>query len=169
MTILQKPNLKNLVIWFVVVVAVQSLCRVWLAETLWTAAHQAPLPLTISGRCPPSQQCYLIISFSVAPFSFPRIRVFSSESALRIRWPKYWIFSFSMGPSSEYSGLISFRIDWKTLKSLLQHHNSKHQFFSNQLSLWSNSHTHTWLLEKPELWLCGPFLAKWCLCFLIAV
>ena len=104
---------------------------------------------TISGRCPLSQQCYLIISFSVAPFSFPRIRVFSSESALHIRWPKCWIFNFSMGPSSEYSGLISFRIDWKTLKSLLQHHNSKHQFFSNQLSLWSNSHTHTRLLEKP--------------------
>ena len=80
----------------------------------------------------------------------------------------------SVLPSSEYSGLISFRIDGfdllavqGTLKSLLQHHNLKHQFFGNQLSLWSDSHTHTWLLEKPYLWLYGPLLAKWRFCFLI--
>ena len=76
--------------------------------------------------------------------------------------------------SNEYSGLISFRIDWFdllavrwTLKSLLQHHSSKHQFSGTQLSLWSNSHIHTWLLEKSQLWLDGPLLAKESLCFLI--
>ena len=82
------------------------------------------------------------------------IRVFSNESVLRTRWPKYWSFSFSISPSNEYSGLLSFTIDWfdllaiqGTLKSL-QQHSSKHQFFSIQLSLESNSHLHTWLLEK---------------------
>ena len=76
-------------------------------------------------------------------------------SALCIRWLKYWSFSFSISPSNEYSGLISFRIDWfdllaiqETLKSLLQHHNLKVSFFSTQPSLWSNSHIRTWLLEK---------------------
>ena len=77
-------------------------------------------------------------------------------SALCIRWPKYWSFSFNIGPSSEYSGLISFRIDWfdhltvqGILKSLLQHHCQKHESLSAQPSLWSNSHIHTWILEKP--------------------
>ena len=89
---------------------------------------------------------------------FPSIRVFSNDSVLRIRWPKDWSFSFSISPSNEYSGLI-FRMDWldllaveETLKSLLQHHfefSQKHQFFGFQFSLWSNSHIHTWLLEKP--------------------
>ena len=76
------------------------------------------------------------------PSIFSSIRLFSSESILHIRWPKYWSFSFSINPSNEYSGLISFRMDWLdllavqgTLKSLLQHHSSKHQFFSTQLSL----------------------------------
>ena len=94
------------------------------------------------------------------PWVFPRIRVFSNESVLHIRWPKYWRFIFSISPSNEYSGLISFRMDWLdllavqgTLKSLLlkvfmQNTIQKHQFFSAQLSLESNSHTHTWLLEK---------------------
>ena len=88
--------------------------------------------------------CHLLL---LLPSIFPRIRVFSSESALHIRWPKYWIFSFSISPSNEYSGLISFRIDWyyflavqETLKSLLQHHNLKASipwhsaFFMVQLS-----------------------------------
>ena len=97
--------------------------------------------------------CYPLL---LLPSVFLSIRVFSNELALRIRWPKYWSFSFSISPSNEYSGLISFRMDWLdllavqgTLKSLLQHHSSKHQFFGTQLSLWSNSHIHTWLLEKP--------------------
>ena len=94
------------------------------------------------------------------------------ELAFTIRCPKYWSFSFSICPSHEYSGLISFRIDrfdllaiQKTLKSLLQHHTLKASFLWP--SLWSISHTHTWLLEKPQLWLYGPLLAKWYLCFLI--
>ena len=88
--------------------------------------------------------------------NFPSIRVFSNESVLHIRWPKYWSFSFSISPSNEYSGLISFRIGWfdlpavqGTLKSLLQHHSSKASVFGAQFSLWSNSHIHIWLLEKP--------------------
>ena len=83
----------------------------------------------------------------ILPSVFPSIRVFSNELALQIRWPKYWSFSFSISPSNEYSGLISFRMDWLdllavqgTLKSLLQHYSSKHQFFGAQPSLWSNSH-----------------------------
>ena len=80
---------------------------------------------------------------------FPSIMVFSYESVLRIRWPKYWSFSFSVCPSNEYPGLISFRMDWLallavqgTLKSLLQHHSSKTSVLGAQLSLQSNSHIH---------------------------
>ena len=83
------------------------------------------------------------------PSIFPSIRVFSNESALCIRWPKYWSFSFNISPSNEHPGLISFKIDWLDLlavqgilKSLLQHPNSKHQFFSTQLSSQSNSHPY---------------------------
>ena len=86
----------------------------------------------------------------------PSIRVFSNESTLRMRWPEYWNFSFSIIPSKEIPGLISFRIDWLdllavqgTLKSLLQHHSSKASILRAQLSSQSNSHIHTWLLEKP--------------------
>ena len=106
------------------------------------------------------------------PSVFPNIRNFSNESALLIRWPKYWSFSFSIGPSSEYWWLFSFRIDWfdllalqETLKSLPQHTVWKHQFFCAQPSLWSSSHICTWLLEKPYLWRYGLLLTKWCLCF----
>ncbi|CAM9911283.1 unnamed protein product [Rangifer tarandus platyrhynchus] len=79
----------------------------------------------------------------------PSIRVFSNESALRMRWPKYWSFSFSISPSNEHPGLISFRMDWldlavqETLKSLLQTTVQKHQFFGTQLSSQFNSHIHT--------------------------
>ena len=86
----------------------------------------------------------------------PSIRVFSNESTLCIRWPKYWSCSFSISPSKEIPGLISFRMDWLdvlavegTLKRLLQHHSSKHQSFGAQLSSQSNSIIHTWPLEKP--------------------
>ena len=84
--------------------------------------------------------------------SFIQIRVFSSESALRIRWPKCFSFSFSISPSNEYSGLISFRIDWFDLAISRVFSSTtvrKCQFFGVQPSLWSNSHIHTWLLEKP--------------------
>ena len=84
------------------------------------------------------------------PSIFPSITVFSTVSALHFRWPKHWNFSFSISPSNEYSGLISFKIDWfdhltaqEILKSLPQYHIQKYQFFGAQLSLWSNSHIHT--------------------------
>ena len=93
---------------------------------------------------------YLILRHPLLlPSIFPSIRVFSNESALHMRWPKYWSFSFNINPSSEHSGLISLRMDWLdllavqgTLKSLLQHHSSKASVFCTQLSLWSNSHIY---------------------------
>ena len=116
-------------------------------------------PRVCSDLCPLSQWCYLTISscrpLLFLPSVFPSIRVFSSESALRIRWPKYWSFNFDVSPSNEYSGLISFRIEWfdllavqGTLKSLLPTIVWKHRFFITQPSLWPNSHVRTWLLEK---------------------
>ena len=135
-----------------VVVVVQSLSHVWLFVTPWTAAHQAPLSFTIS-------QSFLKLMFVelmmlsnhlilCCPFFLlPSIRGFSNESALHIMWPEYWSFSFSISSSNEYSGLISFRIDWfdllaaqRTLQSVLQHHNLKASilwcsvFFMIQLS-----------------------------------
>ena len=104
------------------------------------------------------QPSHPLLTLLLLPSTFPSIRVFSSEWVSHIRWPKYWSFSFSVSisPSNKYSGLISFRMDWfvllavqGTLKSLLQHHNYKHQFFGAQPSLWFKSHIHTWLLEKP--------------------
>ena len=104
----------------------------------------------------PFNHLILCRPFLLLPSTFPSIRTFSNESVLHIRWPKYWSFSFS--PTNEYSGLISFRIDWLnllavqgTIKSLLQHHSSKASIFGAQLSLQSNSHIHIWLLEKPYL------------------
>ena len=92
------------------------------------------------------------------PSVFPSIRIFSNESALHIRRPKYWSFNFSISPSNEYSGLISFRIDWfdlcavqGTLKSFLQHHSSKASILHCSAFLWYNFHVHTRLLEKTEL------------------
>ena len=87
----------------------------------------------------PFNHLILCCPLLLLPSIFPSIRIFSNELALRIRWPKYWSFSFTISPSKEYSGLISFRMDWLdllavqgTLKSLLQHHRSRHQFFSTQ-------------------------------------
>ena len=120
----------------------------------------SPSPGVHSNLCPPSWWCHSAISSSVVPFLPPpippSIRVFSNESPLRMRWPKYWSFSFSIIPSKEYPGLISFRMDWLdllavqgTLKSLLNTTVQKHQSFGAQSSSQSNSHIHTWLLEKP--------------------
>ena len=102
-------------------VVVQSLSRVWLVETPWTAAHQAPLSSIISWSL------LTFMSPLLLPSVFSSIRVFSNKSTLCIRWPKYWSFSFSISPSNAYSGLISFSIDWcdllsfqGILKSLLQ-------------------------------------------------
>ena len=119
---------------------VQLLSCVWLFATPWTIACQASLSLTIPWslhKCMSIESVikssHLILCCSLLlPLIFPSIRVFSNQSTLCIRWPKYWSFSFSLSPSNEYLGLISFRIDWfdllavqGTLKSLLQHHNSK--------------------------------------------
>ena len=149
-------------VWFS---SVQSLSHVQLLVTPWTAARHASLSITNSRSSlklmpiesvMPSNQLILCHSLLLLPSIFLSIRVFSNESVLRIRWPKYWNFTFSIRPSNEYSGMISFRMDWLDLlavqgthKSLLQHHSSKHQFFSTQLSSQSNSHIHTWPLEKP--------------------
>ena len=121
--------------------SVQSLSRVRLFVTPWTAACQASLSITNSWiilrlmsieLLMPSNHLILCRPLLLQPSIPPSIRVFSNESVLHIRWPKYWSFSFSISPSNEYSGLISFRIDWLdllavqgTLKSLLQHHSSK--------------------------------------------
>ena len=121
--------------------SVQSLSRAWLFEIPWTAARQASLSITNSQSLlklmsiqlvMPSNHLILCHPLLLLPSIFPSIRVFSNESILCIRWPKYWSFSFSISPSKEYSGLISFRMDWLdllavqgTLKGLLQHHSSK--------------------------------------------
>jgi len=121
--------------------SVQLLSCVLLFATPWTAACQASLSFTISQSLLklmsiesviPSNHLILCCPFLLPLSIFPSIRVFSNESALCIRFPKYWSFSFSISPSNEYSGLIYFRIDWfdllavqGTLKSLLQHHSSK--------------------------------------------
>ena len=120
-------------------VVVQSLSHVWLFATSWTAARQASMSFTISQSLlehmcielvMPSNYLILCHPLLLLSSNFPSNRVFSSELAFHIRWPKYW--SFSISPSDEYSELISFRIDWfgllaiqGTLKSLLQHHSSK--------------------------------------------
>ena len=121
--------------------SVQSLSRVQLFATLWTTARQASLSITNSQSPPKPMGIESVMSSNhlilhrpllLLPSIFPSIRVFSSESALHIRWPKDWSFSFNISPSSEHPGLISFRMDWldllavqRSLKSLLQHHSSK--------------------------------------------
>ena len=138
------------------VVVVQSPSRVQRFATPWTATRQASLSLTISQSLPkfmsivsvmPSSHLNFCHPLLLLPSIFPSIRVFSNELVLRIRWPKYWSISFSISPSNEYLGLISFKTDWLdflavqgTLKSLLQHHSSKASilqhsaFFMVQLS-----------------------------------
>ena len=140
----------------------QSLSRVRLFATPWTAARQASLSITNSQSSPklmsiesvmPSNHlilCRPLFQTSI----FPSIRVFSNESSLHIRWPKYWSFSFSISPSNEYSRLIFFRMDSfdrLAVQGTLFSNTTvqKHEFFSAQPSLWSSSHIHTWLLKKP--------------------
>ena len=121
--------------------SVQSLSHVWLSVTSWTAACQASLSITNSQSLlkltsielvMPSNHLILCCPLLLLPSSFPSIRIFSNESALCIRWPKYWSFSFNISPSNKHPELISFRMGWLdllavqgTLKSLLQHHSSK--------------------------------------------
>ena len=168
---------KLLLIYYIIVIiySVQSLSCVQLFTTPWTAAHQASLSITNSQSLlklmsmelvMPSNYLILWHPLLLLPSIFPSIRVFSNESVLCIRWPKYWSFSLSIIPSNEYSGLISFRMTgWISLlskglsrvfsKTTVQ----KYQFFSALLSLQSKSHIHT-LLEKPYLWLDWPLLAN---------
>ena len=145
--------------------SVQSLCHVWLFATPWIAAHQASLSITSSRSSPKLMSIESVMAFShlnlchpllLLPLIPPSIRVFSNESTLHMMWPKYW--SFSISPSNEHPGLISFRMDWLdllavqgTLKSLLQHHSSKASILWCSASSQSNSHIHTWLLENTQL------------------
>ena len=144
-------------------IVVQLLTCVQLFVTPWTAALQASLFYTISQSLlklmsnesvMPSNHLILWHPLFPLPSIFPNFTVFSNEWALCIKRPKYW--SFSISPSNEYSGLISFRMDWLdllavqgTLKNLLQHYSTKASILWCSPSLRSSSHTHTWLLEKP--------------------
>ena len=162
----------SLILW-VGYFVVQSLSRVWLFATPWIVARQAPLSFTISWSLlkfmstesvMPSHHLILSRPLLFLPSICPSIQVFSNESALRIRWPKYWNFNFSLSPSNEYSGLISFRIDWfnllavqRTFKSLLQHYHLKVTIFwclaffmvQHLTPLWKN---HSFDYTDGPLW-----------------
>ena len=163
--------------------SVQLLSRVRLFATPWIAARQASLSITTSRSSlrlmsiesvMPSSHLILCHPLLLLPPIPPSIKVFSNESTLRMRWLKYWSFSFSIIPSKGIPGLISFRMDWLdllavqgTLKSLLQHHSSKASipwssvFFTVQLS-------HPYMTTGKTIALTnGTLLTKWCLCFLI--
>ena len=163
--------------------SVQSLSPVWLFATLWTAAHQTSLSITNSHSPPkpmsielvmPSNYLILGRPLLLLPSIFLSIRVFSNESDLLIRWPKYWSFSFNVSPSNEHPGLISFRMDWldllavqRTLKSLLQHHSSKASILQRSafFTVWlSHPYMTTGKTIALTRW---TLLTKWCLCFLI--
>ena len=158
MSILISNNLKlekTVLLW---ISSFQSLSCVRFFVTPWTAAHQASLSITNSqnllkhmsiGSVMPSNHLILCHPLLLLPSIFPSIREFCNESVLHIRWLKYWSFSFSISPSNEHSGLMSFRIHWlisfqsKGLSRVFSITTvQKHQFFSTQLSLWSNSHIH---------------------------
>ena len=158
-----------------VLTSVQSLSRVRLFVTPWTAARLASLSITNSRSLlklmsielvMPSNHLILCRPLLLLSSIFPNIRVFSNESVLHIRWPKYWSFSFNISPSNEHSGLIYFRMDWLdllavqgTLNSLLQHHSSKASillcsaFFIVQLS-------HPYMTTGKTIALTGPLLTK---------
>ena len=158
--------------------SVQSLSRVQIFETPWTVVCQASQSITISCSLLKlmsieSNHLILCCPLLFLPSILPSIRVFSSESLLHIRWPEYWSFSFSISPSNEYSGLISFRMDLnllavqRTLKSLLQHHSSKASI------LW---HSAFFMVQLSQLYMTTgktialtiqTFAGKVWLCFLI--
>ena len=144
--------------------SVQLLSCVQLFATPWIAACQASLSITNSWSLlrlkfiesvMPSSHLILCHPLLLLPPIPPSIRVFSNESTLQMRWPKYWSFSFSISPSNEHTGLISFRMDWLdllavqgTLKSLLQHHSSKASIFWHSAFFTVHSHIHTLPMEK---------------------
>ena len=158
-----------------------SLSHVWLFATPWTAARQASLSFAISQSLlklrfiesvMPSNHFILCRPLFLLPSVFPSIRVFSDESALHIRWPKYWSFNFSISPSNESSELIFFRIDWfdlfavqGTLKSLLQHHSSKASIFNENRFQQKPCASYrilivaSWLIYSGIAW-CGGLVAK---------
>ena len=154
--------------------SVQSLNCVWLFVTPWTTARQASLSITNSWSPPkpmsiesvmPSNHLILCHPLLLLPSIFPSIRVFSNESALRIRWPKYWSFSISISPSNEHPGLISFTMDWLhllaaqgTLKSLLPHHSSKAIILRRSAFLMVQLSNPYMITGKT--WLDGPLLAR---------
>ena len=143
--------------------SVQLLSRVWLFVIPWITASQASLSITNSQSSPklmsiesvmPSCHLILYCPLLLLPPIPLSIRVFSNESTLHMRWPKYWSFSLSISPSNEQPGLVSFRLDWLdllvvqgTCKSLLQQHSSKASILHCSASF--NSHIHIWPLEKP--------------------
>ena len=145
----------------------------------WTAAHQASLSISTSWSLlkPMSTDSrmssnHLVLCCTLLILPFPVLGSF--PMCWPIKWPKYWNFSFSISPSSEYSELIPLGLT--SLISLLSKGFSRvffsttvqeHQFFGTQPSLWLNAHIHTWLVEKPRFWLYRPLSAKWCFCFLI--
>ena len=145
--------------------SVQLLSRAWLVATPWTEARQAAPSVTNSQSLlnlmsiklvMPSSHLILCCPLLLLPLIFPSIRIFSNESVLHIRWPKYWSFSFNISPSNEHTGLVSFRMDWLdllavqgTLKSLLQHHSSKASILQRSAFFIVQLHIHTWPQEKP--------------------
>ena len=165
-------------------VVIQSFSPVWLFVTPWTAACQVALSFTITQSLlklmstesvMPSRHLILCCLLLLLPSIFPSIRVFSNESAVRIRWPKYWSLIFSISPSNEYSMLIFFRIDW-LVGSPCRPRNSQESSLAPQLESISSSALS--LLYGPVLtsihdcwenhnFECGLLLTKWCLCFLI--
>ena len=144
--------------------SVQSLSRVWLFATLWIATCQDSLSITNSWSLlklmsiesvMPSNHLILCCPLLLLPLIFPSIRVFSNESVHHIRWLKYWSFSFSISPSKEYLGLVSFRMDWLellavqgTLKSGLQHHSSKASILNAEEEF--NFHNHESNAQKKR-------------------
>ena len=156
--------------------SVQSLSCVQFFATPWTAACQASLSITNSQSLlkfmsiesvMPSNHLILCCPLLLLPSTFPSIRVFFNESVLHIRWPEYWSFSFSISPSNEYSGLISFRVDWLdllavqgTLKSLLQHHSSKASIlWCSAFVIVQLSHPHVTTGETRAAAVSSPFPA----------
>ena len=151
--------------WSIKFSSVQLFSHVQLFATPWIAAHQASLSITIAQSSLKLTSIKSVMSSShlilcrrlfLLPPIPPSIRVFSNESTLHMRWPKSWTFSFSIIPSKEIPGLISFRMDWLdllavqgTLKSLLQHYSSKASILRHSAFFTVHSHIHTWPLEKP--------------------